>query len=365
MIPDVAPRAAVRSSAKRVPMILRPERFRIASRAAARASAAACVLCVWAGLIHCGAASDTLPGADATSTSSSGGASSQGSSAGGQSSAHSSSSGATTAGSSTASTAGSSSALATDAGGAPDATRVDSGGGDASARSDASTTSYQPCPTDGGACAILPLGDSITFGLCNGGSTGCPGGYRVQLFNDAVTDHKKITFVGDPTLANGPATVAGVAFPPNNVGHSGWTITQIDGLLPGALKWSMQPNPNIVLLHIGTNDFDGIGTMPPASAPMRLGTLIDDVFAGAPNVLLVVAQIVPYPANDTAITTYNAAIPALVQQRAAQGKHIVMVDMHTGFQVSTMISTDNIHPNLKGYVFMGDTWYAAIKSVLP
>ena len=42
-----------------------------------------------------------------------------------------------------------------------------------------------------------------------------------------------------------------------------------------------------------------------------------------------------------------------------------MVDMNTGFQVSTMLGTDNIHPNLKGYVFMGDTWYAAIKSALP
>jgi lysophospholipase L1-like esterase len=346
-------------------MILRPERSRMAPRAVTRVGAAAGVLCVWAGLVHCGGSANTLPGGEESSTRSSPGAVSLGSSTGGHSSATSSSSSATATASSTASTAGTSSGSAKDAGGAPDATAGDAGAGDASAHADGSTVAYEPCPTDGGVCAILPLGDSITFGLCNGGSTGCPGGYRVELFNDAVTDHKKITFVGDPTLANGPAMVDGVAFPPNNVGHSGWTISQIDGLLPGALKWSMQPNPNIVLLHIGTNDFDGIGTMPASSAPMRLGTLIDDIFAGAPNVLLVVAQIVKYPANESAITTYNAAIPALVQQRAAQGKHIIMVDMNTGFDVPTMLGTDNIHPNLKGYVFMGDTWYAAIKSVLP
>ncbi len=350
-------------------MILRPEVSRSAPRAAARVTFAAAVVCVWAGLVHCGTAANTAPGGpggdeSSAATGSSAGEGSPSSSAAGRSSAPSSSSGATTGGSSAASTGGTSSGPTKDAGGAPDATGGDAGA-DASARSDASTATYQPCPSDGGVCAILPLGDSITFGLCNGGSTGCPGGYRVQLFNDAVTDHKKITFVGDPTLANGPATVDGVAFPPDNVGHSGWTISQIDGLLPGALKWSMQPLPNIVLLHIGTNDFDGIGTMPAASAPTRLGTLIDDIFAGAPNVLLVVAQIVPYPANESGITTYNAAIPALVQQRAAQGKHIMMVDMNTAFQVSTMLGTDNIHPNLKGYVFMGDTWYAAIKSVLP
>jgi lysophospholipase L1-like esterase len=347
-------------------MILRYGRFRMGPRAAARASAAACVVGVWAGcLVHCGTPATTASGGDPSSTTGAAGAGSLSSSAGGRSSAPSSSSGGTARGSSTASTARTSTGSATDAGGAADATDGGSRDGDASVRSDGSAATYEPCPTDGSVCAILPLGDSITFGLCNGGSTGCPGGYRVELFNDAVTDHKKITFVGDPTLANGPATVGGVAFPPNNVGHSGWTIAQIDGLLPGALKWSMQPTPNIVLLHIGTNDFDGIGTMPASSAPTRLGTLIDDIIMGAPNVLIVVAQIVPYPANSSGITTYNAAIPALVQQRAAQGKHVTMVDMFTGFQVSTMLGTDNIHPNLKGYVFMGDTWYAAIKSVLP
>ena len=344
-------------------MILRPGRFRIALRAAARTSAAASVLCVWAAwLVHCGTPASTAPGGDESSTTSSVGAGSQGSSTASRSGATSSSNGTTAGGSSTASTAGSSSGP-TDAGGAPDA----GGGGDsdASTHSDGAAATYEPCPTDGGVCAILPLGDSITFGLCNGGATGCPGGYRVELFNDAVTDHKNITFVGDPTLANGPAKVDSVTFPPNNVGHSGWTIAQIDGLLPGALKWSMQPIPDIVLLHIGTNDLDGIGTMAASSAPTRLGTLLDDVITGLPDALLVVAQIVPYPTNASGITTYNAAIPALVQQRAAQGKHVIMVDMNTGFQVSTMLGTDNIHPNLKGYVFMGDTWYAAIKSALP
>ncbi|MCL2449287.1 MAG: SGNH/GDSL hydrolase family protein [Polyangiaceae bacterium] len=215
----------------------------------------------------------------------------------------------------------------------------------------------------------MPLGDSITFGLCNGGSTGCPGGYRVELFTDAVNDKKNITFVGDPTLANGPKTVAGVAFPPNNVGHSGWTITQITQIVTmtpmSALMWSGQPTPNIVLLHIGTNDIDGIGTEPQSSAPTRLGTLIDDIIQRLPDALLVVAQIVPYPSNASGVMTYNAAIPALIQDRASQGKHIVMVDMFTGFDVKTMLGTDNVHPNLAGYVFMGDKWYGAIKSVLP
>ena len=48
---------------------------------------------------------------------------------------------------------------------------------------------------------------------------------------------------------------------------------------------------------------------------------------------------------------------------ASMGKHVTMVDLNTGFQTSTMLSSDGIHPNQTGYNWMGDTWYAAIGSL--
>ena len=41
-----------------------------------------------------------------------------------------------------------------------------------------------------------------------------------------------------------------------------------------------------------------------------------------------------------------------------------MVDLNTGFNVPTMLSSDTIHPNQTGYNFMGDTWYSVIGSYL-
>ena len=41
---------------------------------------------------------------------------------------------------------------------------------------------------------------------------------------------------------------------------------------------------------------------------------------------------------------------------SAVGKHILIVDLNTGFDVSTMLSSDSIHPNQTGYNFTGDTW---------
>ena len=218
---------------------------------------------------------------------------------------------------------------------------------------------------------ILPLGDSITDGF--------PfeqGGYRVELFHQTRLNSQGITFVG--SLANGPTTVDGVTFPRNNEGHSGYTIDiapapfNRSGLnAPVALTDMALANyrPHIVLLMIGTNDMDL--SVDVQNAPMRLGTLLDRIITDAPNVLIVVAQITPTntAATNLRIQTYNAAIPALVQQRAAAGKHVIMVNMYAAFTAnpnySTALMNDNLHPNVAGYALLGQTWYAAIRTLLP
>ncbi len=233
---------------------------------------------------------------------------------------------------------------------------VDGGHADAGPSADGGSGRYSPCPTDGGACKVLPLGDSITYGIQYAGA------YRVELFQDAVTAHQNITFVGDHSLANGPTTVGGVPFPQDNQGHSGWTIDQIAGLVPSP---ALQANPDIVLLMIGTNDMYS-QSQPVAQAPQRLGALIDKIVGADARALLVVAQITPLQNStwETQVQSYNATIPAAIQSRAAAGKHVALVDMHTGFTVATMLSSDGVHPNKAGYDHMGDVWYAAIKDVL-
>jgi hypothetical protein len=208
---------------------------------------------------------------------------------------------------------------------------------------------FDPCPTNGDPCKILPLGDSITFGIQYAGA------YRVELFTKAVGASKKITFVG--SQMNGPTTAAGMPFPQSHEGHSGYTIDQMKPFVMS----DMQYNPNIILLHIGTNDTYGSS---PSGAPMRLANLVDMLLSTYPNSLLVVAKIIPYPSQMANVNLINASIPDLVSSRAGMGKHILMVDLNTGFVVSSMLSSDSIHPNQTGYNFMGDTWYSTISSYL-
>lgn len=220
-------------------------------------------------------------------------------------------------------------------------------GGQAGGSSGAGGAGFEPCPASG-VCKIMPLGDSITDG------TGYAGGYRVELFAKAVADQKSITFVG--SLSNGPNTVSGVTFPKSHEGHFGWTISQVDGLIPDP---ALNPSPHIVLLHLGTND---INQNMLSGAPDRLGSLIDQIIAKLPSALIVVAKIIPEPSQASGITTLNNAIPPLVQTRASAGKHVILVDQFTGFPSSEL--GDGVHPNQAGYARMAGVWYTAIKGYL-
>ena len=126
------------------------------------------------------------------------------------------------------------------AGGTGGSPASDAGAG--GAPGDAGSGAFDPCPTNGMPCKILPLGDSITFGIQYEGA------YRVELFTKAVAANKKITFVG--SQMNGPTTVAGMTFPRSHEGHSGFTIDQMMPFVASDAQYA----PNIILLHIGTND---------------------------------------------------------------------------------------------------------------
>lgn len=226
-------------------------------------------------------------------------------------------------------------------------------------------TAFVPCPPTGN-CVIMPFGDSITDGF------GTPGGYRIELYRTALMNNRHITFAG--RNMNGPNSVmVGTMtpnFPKGHEGYSGFTIdpSSRSGISPLADGAIANAKPHIILLMIGTNDIDlGVDV---ANAPKRLGALLDKVIADAPSALVVLAQITPLQ-DDTVnarVQAYDQAMPALVQSRAAAGKHIVLVNMYAPFVANanykTALLADKWHPNPAGYQIMATVWYDAIKAVL-
>jgi lysophospholipase L1-like esterase len=179
-----------------------------------------------------------------------------------------------------------------------------------------------------------------------------------------VTAGRDITFVGTQP-PNGPTDVAGQPFPRSHEGISGNTIEQVAARLDAAL--AANP-PHIVLLQIGTNNLY-MGMAP--DVPGQLAALIDRVTDGAPDALVAVAQLTPlggqFPNNG--VDEYNAAIPGIVQERVADGKHLIVVDQFTRIASTAnfvaQLLPDNIHPNAAGYAILGETWYGAIQAFLP
>ena len=212
-----------------------------------------------------------------------------------------------------------------------------------------SSGGYNPCPTNGDPCKVLPLGDSITYGLItvaadkassdasvNGKDS--HGGYRVKLFSDAVAANHKMTFVG--SQMNGPTTATSMPFPKSHEGWSGYTIAQIQGKAASDLT----SGAHIILVHAGTNDTYGSD---PSGAPARLSTLVDYLTSNYPTALIVVAKIIPYPSQTTNTNLINNSIAAMVQSKVSTGKHVIVADLNTGFTTSSMLAGDGVHPNQK------------------
>jgi lysophospholipase L1-like esterase len=196
---------------------------------------------------------------------------------------------------------------------------------------------------------IMPVGDSITFGTPNPSY----GGYRHLLGTLLTNEGYSVEFVGSRQSGDG------VIPSPNNEGHPGWTILQIKNGIDSK-GWLETYQPDIVLLHIGTNDLrPRVGGA--ASAPHNLSTLLDDILARLPQAHIIVAQIIPFRRGpDQVHQSYNRAITGIV---ASKGPRVSRVDMQNILSPSDY--ADGFHPKAGGYDKMARAWERALRAVIP
>jgi hypothetical protein len=160
-----------------------------------------------------------------------------------------------------------------------------------------------------------------------------------------------VDFVGSQQSGNLPDR--------DNEGHPGWKIGDIAGSVDG---WLATYRPDVVLLHIGTNDMKQDFDV--AHAPDRLSALIDRILVGAPNATVVASSLPPLPDADSnrRVDAFNAAIPGVVRAKAAAGKKVLFADINAAIPVSDV--TDGTHVADAGYAKMGSVWYSTLQAVL-
>ncbi|KAL9625146.1 MAG: hypothetical protein Q9160_000547 [Pyrenula sp. 1 TL-2023] len=150
-----------------------------------------------------------------------------------------------------------------------------------------------------------------------------------------------------------------------NEGHSGAVITQT---FDNAML-SLNSNPNLILLHIGTNNAN-LPSMSTTSAD--LGSLLDNLHSHVPATTpILIAKIIPSSttATNNNINTINSQIDDLVKSRlkASPDMRLAVVDMQSSaldgdsaHDVTINDLKDGLHPNDGGYDKMAWKWYRGI-----
>ena len=204
---------------------------------------------------------------------------------------------------------------------------------------------------------IMPLGDSITE--MRGGTDS----YRRGLWDLLVNQNGySVDFVGPRygVRANS-GDPAHFDFDFDHAGHSGFRADQIiDG---GLAAWAAEDDPDIVLIHIGTNDLrQGQGV---ADATEEIGQIIDILRAQNPAVAIVLAQ--PIPTTEefvpaTLMAQFHAALANLAASKNSTASPIVLVHFD-GFEAAGH-TFDGVHPTVQGEAIMAQEWFEAVQGLL-
>lgn len=217
------------------------------------------------------------------------------------------------------------------------------------------------------AITVMPLGDSITSGHAGFAS------YRYPLWFDLLEYGYAVDLVGNlddvPGGPPDPDVYPDYAdgFDRDHEGHWGYRTDQILPILADAVAANQ---PDIVLIHLGTNDIGQRGEVGLATFDVNLRLIIDILRGERPGIAILLAKVIPigassfYGANAHLVEPLNQAIEMVAQEESTIDSPIILVDQHVGFDIATMMQGDGIHPNVAGEERMAWRWLPALASVL-
>lgn len=214
---------------------------------------------------------------------------------------------------------------------------------------------------------IMPVGNSITLGVINGQLPPAGQyGYRQSLYDKLANDASipgTIQFVGDMDAATNYA-----AWYENGARISRFLHPDSLGDISVELA---QHQPDIVLLHLGTNNI-GINQLigdylTPGTVMNEMYTMVSRIVSDTNVDHLFVCKVIPKlntPGNEQNTRAFNNALEIMLRESDLNGNpKINVVDMHTPFDINqdTWLSADNIHPTLTGYSNMAEIFYQYLR----
>ena len=196
---------------------------------------------------------------------------------------------------------------------------------------------------------IMPLGDSITQGIhINSKNIG----YRRDLYNLLKSNGYQIDLVG--SMHDGSVS----DFDKDDEGHGGYRADQIRD---SVYYWLSLNPPDIILLHVGTNDISQKET--PYNVSLEIDQILDqiDLFEldNDYRIKVIVAKIINHFDYQENVRALNNYISSNVENRFKDGDYIFLADIYSSLNDKRYF-LDNVHPNESGYNVMAETWASKI-----
>lgn len=191
-----------------------------------------------------------------------------------------------------------------------------------------------------GVLRVLPLGASSTVGVGSPGTAG----YRLPLWERLTADGVPVDFVG--SRSSGPAALPDR----DHEGRSGWTAAR---MAPMAGAWALAADPDVVLLHAGTNDL--LAGASAATTEAALDRLLDRVFAAAPDTHVIMAGVwAPLPQQRVERSRLDRLLPGLAARHRAEGHSVEYVG--TAGLVPPTGTADGLHAGARAYRAIAGMW---------
>lgn len=210
-------------------------------------------------------------------------------------------------------------------------------------------------------CKVMLLGDSITVGKSSGVSDSTKWiGFRKNLWETLNINGYSVDFVG--TQTNGEFYSG---FDPHHEGYGGWSDSQIATNIynNGGENWLSQNPADVILLHIGTNDFHNDAD--------DVADILEEIDQFENNtgsrIIVIVARIIETMTNNLDVNTFNNNVVNMIGLRG--DSDIYIVDMQSGASLIYLEQPggdmwDNLHPYHTGYTKMANVWYLKYDEII-
>ncbi|MDY7100063.1 MAG: SGNH/GDSL hydrolase family protein [Actinomycetota bacterium] len=194
----------------------------------------------------------------------------------------------------------------------------------------------------------MAVGDSITAGAEY---------YRYDLQDLLDSARCNYDMVGTQTDAD--PVVDGRTFDADHEGYGGWTA---DELVPVADEASAAEDPQVVLVHVGTNDLYGEET--PRSTAEDVRDLLFALRGNRADVQILLAQIIPGTGIEQAVEEYNALLAGVAEEFDDPVSPVTLIDMAAGYDVAEDNGPDGVHPSESGAQKLAQRWFDVLRPAI-